>query len=151
QNDDEWENAGEFGQFHDSHTTARRQTFPYRTPLGRWLPTEHWPKGARAIAWSGHDDSVVLGWLGRSLRRPRPLPTGAFAALLSQGPNIQTNRLSCSVPTCVWCLRVLELSELGICGRLQPKLLKSRRRAAWCIFINRQSHVTSAQLENSEP
>jgi hypothetical protein len=36
--------------------------------------------------------------------------------------------------TCVVRRRVLELRTLGICGRLQPKLLKSRRREVWRIF-----------------
>jgi hypothetical protein len=40
----------------------------------------------------------------------------------------QKKRASPPDSACVPSPRVVELNELGICGRLQPNLLKSRRR-----------------------
>jgi|SRR3954452_4690237 hypothetical protein len=53
--------------------------------------------------------------------------------------------------TCVTPKRVVELRTLGICGRLQPKLLKSRRREVRRFFLSRPPHVTFAQSGSKRP
>jgi hypothetical protein len=54
-------------------------------------------------------------------------------------------------PACVSLRRILELKALGICGRLQPKLLKSRRREVWCLFLIRsnRTYVRTTWLEQA--
>ena len=47
--------------------------------------------------------------------------------------------------------RILELRALGICGRLQPKLLKSRRREVWCLFLTRSNRTYVRTIWNSKP
>src|SRR5262245_21936390 len=58
-------------------------------------------------------------------RQNRP-PLAAWAAQQVR-PALKNCRLSLGI-ACVGPAPLVELSELGICGRLQPKLLKSQRR-----------------------
>jgi hypothetical protein len=50
--------------------------------------------------------------------------------------------------TCVRPRRIVELNTLGICGRLQPKLLKSLRREAWRSFPS-IAHVRLHNLKDA--